>query len=150
MTTASHKTLQVLEQIEKVIPVGTNLALLQLMRAMISGVFLSSRGAVHSALARCGFEADEIRHSWRALRWGQWSSAELPQRFRQQVAQTGQWQSRERRWQRSHHVASIDTVNSMYMYIACDQPRVITKAYKRRCRPKWSIVPKLAQSTCAC
>ena len=34
MTTASHKTLQVLEQMVKVVPVGTNLALLQLMWVM--------------------------------------------------------------------------------------------------------------------
>jgi len=95
MTTASHKTLHVLEQIVKVVPVGTNLALLQLMWAMISGALLSSRGAVHSALARSGFEAGEIRRSWRALRWGQWCIHELVQRFRQQVEQTGQWQSHE-------------------------------------------------------
>ena len=37
MTTASQKTLHVLEQIVKVVPVGTNLALLQLMWAMITG-----------------------------------------------------------------------------------------------------------------
>ncbi len=95
MTTASQKTLQVLEQIVKVVPVGTNLALLQLMWAMISGAFLSSRGAIHSALVWSGFEPGEIRRSWRALRWGQWSIQELLQRFRQQVAQTGQWQSDE-------------------------------------------------------
>jgi hypothetical protein len=95
MTTASQKTLHVLEQIVKVVPVGTNLALLQLMWAMITGAFLSSRGAVHSALVWSGFEVDEIRRSWRALRWGQWSIHELLQRFRRQVMQTGQWQSRE-------------------------------------------------------
>jgi len=95
MTTASQKTLQVLEQIVKEVPVGTNLALLQLMWAMITGSFLSSRGAVHSALVWSGFEADETRRSWRALRWGKWCIHELVQRFRQQVAQTGQWQSRE-------------------------------------------------------
>jgi hypothetical protein len=95
MTTASHKTLQVLEQIVKVVPVGTNLALLQLMWAMISGAFLSSRGAIHSALACSGFEASEIRRSWRALRWGQWCIHELLQRFRRQVTQTGRWQSHE-------------------------------------------------------
>jgi hypothetical protein len=95
MTTASQKTLHVLEQIVKVVPVGTNLALLQLMWAMIIGAFLSSRGAVHSALVCSGYEVDEIRCSWRALRWGQWSIHELLQRFRQQVAQTGQWQSHE-------------------------------------------------------
>ena len=55
MTTASQKTVQVLEQIVKCVPVGTNLALLQLMWAMITGSFLTSRGAIHSALANSGF-----------------------------------------------------------------------------------------------
>lgn len=95
MTTASQKTVQVLEQIVKVIPIGTNLALLQLMWAMITGSFLSSRGAIHSALAWAGFEPEEIRRSWRALRWGQWHIYELVQRFRQQVEQTGPWRSHE-------------------------------------------------------
>lgn len=95
MTTASQKTVQVLEQIVKVVPVGTNLALLQLMWAMITGAFLSSRGAIHSALSKAGFEPEEIRRSWRALRWGKWHIYELVQRFRQQVEQTGQWHSHE-------------------------------------------------------
>jgi hypothetical protein len=95
MTTASHKTVQVLEQIVKVVPIGTNLALLQLMWAMITGSFLSSRGAIHSALSKTGYEPEEIRRSWRALRRGKWHIYELLQRFRQQVEQTGQWQSHE-------------------------------------------------------
>jgi hypothetical protein len=95
MTTASQRTVQVLEQIVKVVPVGTNLALLQLMWAMITGSFLSSRGAIHSALARTGFRPGEIRRSWRALRWGKWHIDEFVQRFRQQVEQTGQWQTHE-------------------------------------------------------
>jgi len=95
MTTASQKTVQVLEQIVKVTPIGTNLALLQLMWAMITGAFLSSRGAIHSAMATAGFKPQEIRRSWRALRWGKWHSYELTQRFRQQVEQTGQWHSHE-------------------------------------------------------
>jgi hypothetical protein len=55
MTTASQKTLQVLEQIVKVVPIGTNLAFLQLMWAIITGAFLNSRGAIHSALVWSGF-----------------------------------------------------------------------------------------------
>jgi hypothetical protein len=65
------------------------------MWAMITGCFLSSRGAIHPALANSGLEPGEIRRSWRALRWGKWNIYELVQRFRQQVAQGGQWQSRE-------------------------------------------------------
>ncbi len=95
MTTASQRTVQALEQIVKVVPVGTNLALLQLMWAMITGAFLSSRGAVHSALARSGFKPGEIRRSWRALRWGQWHIHELIQCFRQQVELSGVWQQHE-------------------------------------------------------
>lgn len=95
MTTASQVTVQFLEQIVKFVPLGTNLALLQLMWAMITGSFLSSRGAVHSALANSGFEPGEIRRSWRALRRGQWNVYELIGNFRQQVKQTGQWQTRE-------------------------------------------------------
>jgi hypothetical protein len=95
MTTASQITVQVLEQIVKFVPVGTNLALLQLMWAMITGSFLTSRGAIHSALSSSGFKSGEIRRSWRALRWGKWNIYELIQSFRQQVEQTGQWQTRE-------------------------------------------------------
>jgi hypothetical protein len=65
------------------------------MWAMITGSFLSSRGAIHSALIRSGFEPEEIRRSWRALRWGKWNIYELVQCFRQQVELTGQWQSHE-------------------------------------------------------
>lgn len=95
MTTASQRTVQALEQIVKVVPIGTNLALLQLMWAMITGSFLSSRGAIHSALVRSGFKPGEIRRSWRALRWGQWHIHELVGRFRQQVEQTEPWQPHE-------------------------------------------------------
>lgn len=95
MTTASQITVQLLEQIVKFVPVGTNLALLQLMWAMITGSFLTSRGAIHSALANSGFEPGEIRRSWRALRRGQWNLYEMVQEFRQQVKRTGEWQTRK-------------------------------------------------------
>ena len=54
MTTASKRTLQVLEQIVKPVPIGTNLALLQIMWAIITGAFLPGRGAIHAALERKG------------------------------------------------------------------------------------------------
>ena len=55
MSIAIAKTIHVLEEIVKVLPVGTNLALLHLMWAMLNGSFLRSRGAVHGALAESGF-----------------------------------------------------------------------------------------------
>lgn len=59
--TASERTVQLLEEIVKPVPLGTNLALLQLMWAMLSGAFLHSRGAVHSALTFAGFNAAATR-----------------------------------------------------------------------------------------
>ena len=95
MTTASQKTVHVLEQIVKSVPIGTNLALLQLMWAMMSGAFLSSRGAVHGALLDSGFSRDRVRCSWRALRGGQWHIHELVSRFREVVLAEGQWRASE-------------------------------------------------------
>lgn len=92
MTTASQRTVQVLEHIVKPVPLGTNLALLQLMWAIISGAFLSGRGAVHAALNRSGFRPQEIRRGWRALRAGQWHIYELIDSFRQVVLADAQWQ----------------------------------------------------------
>lgn len=94
MTTASQRTVQVLEQIVKPVPLGTNLALLQLMWAIISGAFLSARGAVHMALRECGFAPQEIRCCWRALWAGQWHIYELIRQFQGLVSADGQWQAR--------------------------------------------------------
>lgn len=91
MSTASYRTIQALEQVVKSLPVGTNLALLQLMWAMLNGSFLKSRGAVHSALAESGFGNDEIRRSWHALRYGVWSVNELIAWWRHLVLGAGWW-----------------------------------------------------------
>jgi hypothetical protein len=92
MTTASQRTVQVLEQIVKPVPLGTNLALLQLMWAIISGAFLPARGAIHTALDECGFTVQEIRRCWRALWSGQWHIHELINHFRELVLADEKWQ----------------------------------------------------------
>jgi hypothetical protein len=91
MSTASHRTIQALEQVVKALPVGTNLALLQLMWAMLNGSFLKSRGAVHSGLAESGFSDEEIRRSWQALRYGVWNIRELIDRWRHLVLGEERW-----------------------------------------------------------
>jgi hypothetical protein len=95
MSTASYKTIQALEQVVKPLPVGTNLALLHLMWAMLKGAFLQARGAVHTALSESGFSDDEIRRSWQALRYGTWDICELITRWRHLVLSEKQWQTRE-------------------------------------------------------
>jgi hypothetical protein len=96
MSITIARTIQLLEEIVKVLPVGTNLALLHLMWAMLNGSFLKSRGAVHGALAESGFTPRQIRRSWAALRYGKWSITELVLRWREIVKQEDRWQAYER------------------------------------------------------
>jgi hypothetical protein len=65
------------------------------MWIMVSGAFLRSRGAVHSALQQAGFSPDEIRRSWQALRYGVWSHEELLGRWRDWVAGATNWQPQQ-------------------------------------------------------
>ena len=94
MDTASQQILLVLEHLVKLVPIGTNLALLQLMWAMLTGHFLPSRGAVHTALHLTGFKPSAVRRSWRALRYGVWSVDELLSRWQAWVAKETHWQPR--------------------------------------------------------
>jgi len=95
MNTTSKQTLHIIEQIVKPIAIGTNLALLQIIWAMISGCFLTSRGALHSALAMSGLTAAEIRRCWGGLRHGVWQIGELIDHFREEVKREGSWQRHE-------------------------------------------------------
>jgi hypothetical protein len=74
------------------LPVGTNLALLHLVWALLSGAFLSSRGAVFPALLTLGLSARQIWRSSQAVRDGAWSNGELVARWRDWVAMHGGWQ----------------------------------------------------------
>lgn len=92
MSTASKMTIQALEYVVKTLPVGTNLALLYVLWALLSGAFLSSRGALFPALLTLGLSAVQIRRSSQAVRAGAWSSDELVTRWRTWVAGHSSWQ----------------------------------------------------------
>ncbi len=95
MTTASEKMIQAIEYVVKSISIGTNAALLHLLWAMVSGAFLSSRGAVHTALKLSGRSDAETRRGGNALRKGQWQISELISRWREWVMKEGGWEVRE-------------------------------------------------------
>lgn len=92
MSTALERSIHVLEQVVKQVPIGTNLALLHLLWAMLSGSFLTSRGAVFPALQLAGFTASQIRRCGQALRCGAWHISELVQPWRSYALSQGQWQ----------------------------------------------------------
>lgn len=71
MTAATEKMIHAIEYVVKPLSMGTNLALLHLLWAMVSGAFLSSRGAAYTALKLSGRSDKEARRSGNALRTGQ-------------------------------------------------------------------------------
>lgn len=92
MSPIVYRMMEVLKALVEPCPVGTNLGLLHLFWAVVSGRLLSSRGAVIPALWACGFERAAVFRSWRALRHGQWSCSELTGRLQEQVREEGKWQ----------------------------------------------------------
>lgn len=92
LITITH-TIHVLQIIVQTVPIGTNLALLQLMWTILNGSFLQSRGAIFPALKANGFTPEESRRIWRAFRHGVWNINECITQWRSYVLTEGEWQS---------------------------------------------------------
>lgn len=92
MTTASKKMILAIEHVVKQMGVGTNINLLHLIWAMVTGSFLSSRGTVHQALKQSGCTDAEINRSSQTLRTGQWQIGEMITKWREYVSETTQWE----------------------------------------------------------
>jgi hypothetical protein len=105
MQTAVETTITALVFIVQVVPIGTNISLVRILWAMMTGSFLCSRGAIHSALLASGFSDDKIRRSWSAMRYGSWSIGELLSCWHVYVAATNEW--RVRRYA-GYRVKSVD------------------------------------------
>ena len=93
MSIAITQTIHVLQIIVQAVPIGTNLALLQLMWTILNGSFLQSRGAIFPALAANGFTPEESYRIWGAFRHGVWHSNEFVNRWRSHVLSAGHWRS---------------------------------------------------------
>lgn len=91
MSATVYRIYAVLCQILARVPLGTNLGLLHLLFALLSGRFLSARGAVFPALASLQLPAPAVRRSAAALSYGRWKLTDLLGRWQQVVAQEGQW-----------------------------------------------------------
>ena len=93
MSLAVTETIAVLQLVVQTVPVGTNLALLQLMWTIINGSFLSSRGAIFPALQANGYNPAESRRIWQAFRHGVWRSDECVRQWRAYVQSQEKWES---------------------------------------------------------
>lgn len=107
MTTASQKMIQAIEKVVKQVGVGTNRNIFNLLWAMVTGAFLSSRGTVHLALKLSGCTDAEIRRASNALRTGKWQIGELISNWREYVEQGEKWQLKT---YEGWHVMAADAV----------------------------------------
>ena len=105
MPIAAEVTVQAIAAIVQTVPVGTNLALMRLLWAMVNGSFLCSRGAVFGALWASGFGVSEVRRSWGALRTGAWQVNELLDNWQVYVASENRWRVRRHE---GYQVVSVD------------------------------------------
>jgi len=83
-----------LVEIVAFLPIGTNLALLHLLWAMVSGQFLVSRGAIFSALVNMGLSNSQVRRAWQAFYRGGWCIGELLVRWETIVMRKDKWKAR--------------------------------------------------------
>jgi len=72
--------------------IGTNLALLQIFFALVSGRFLTSRGALVPALDDSGLAKEAVRRSVQALSYGSWNITSLIQKWQSIVGKEGRFQ----------------------------------------------------------
>lgn len=94
MPQAVTETMQALIAAVINLPIGTNLALLHLLWAIVTGCLLPSRGALFPALLAIGLPDEAVRRAWAGLRHGAWETDELLTDWEAYVLEQGQWQPR--------------------------------------------------------
>ena len=94
MPRAVVETMQALVAVVASLPVGTNLGLLHLFWAIVTGRLLPNRGAIFPALQAIGLPADAIRRAWAAMAYGSWEIETLLADWEEYVLEQGQWEPR--------------------------------------------------------
>ena len=87
------------------LPTGTNLGLLRVMWALVSGQLLETRGALIPALANIGLRDAEVMQAWSAFAKGSWETHQLVKAWTELVRQEGRW---ERNQYGGYRVKAID------------------------------------------
>lgn len=90
-----NHTIAILNELLVGLPVGTNLALLHVFWALLSGQLLPSRGALFPALKAIGLEDKAVRRAWTAISSGVWQIAQLIELWRRHVESLAEWKRHE-------------------------------------------------------
>jgi hypothetical protein len=73
------------------LPVGTNLAMLHVLWALVSGQLLKSRGALFPALHAIGPSPPAVRRAWAAFHYGSWQIHDLLAAWQDYVQEQLDW-----------------------------------------------------------
>jgi len=90
--TKTDHTITVLDELLEGLPIGTNLAMMHVFWALLSGQLLSSRGALFPALKAIGLEDDGVRRGWTAVHSGVWDTTTLIVQWNKHVEGLPEWQ----------------------------------------------------------
>lgn len=93
--TKTDHTIAVLDKLLEGLPIGTNLAMMHVFWALLSGQLLPSRGALFPALKAIGLEDDGIRRGWTAVNSGVWHTITLIAQWSKHVEGLPEWQQHE-------------------------------------------------------
>jgi hypothetical protein len=86
--------MKILVKLTEGLPKGTNLALLQFLWMLVSGVLLPQRGALFPALKASGLSDAATRRAWAAFRGGVWQMAVLLRIWQSHIQGLAGWQER--------------------------------------------------------
>jgi len=93
MSDICYEIVALLCQILAPVPVGTNLGLFHLFWALLSGRFLTYRGAIIPSLNDLGLPADAVKRFQAALAYGQWKIADLIYGWHRTVLEQGRFRA---------------------------------------------------------
>jgi hypothetical protein len=83
----------VLTAVTQGLAIGTNLALVHVLWALVSGQLLKSRGALFPGLQAIGLSAPAVRRAWAAFRYGSWTIDELLAAWQAYVQAETDWEA---------------------------------------------------------
>jgi len=90
-----NHTIAILNELLVGLPIGTNLAMMHVFWALLSGQLLPSRGALIPALKAIGLEDEAVRRAWAAISKGVWQTALLIELWRRHVEGLPDWKRHE-------------------------------------------------------
>ena len=94
MTEMNH-TISILNELLAGLPIGTNLAMLHVFWALLSGQLLNNRGALFPALQAIGINDEAVSRAWTAVYKGVWQTATLIKLWQKQVESWPDWKRHE-------------------------------------------------------